>query len=228
MYLVIIMKKMLLIEDDISLNKGICATLLANGIEIESAFSMEEGAEKFEKNTYDLIILDLNLPDGNGLDFLKEIRKSSEIPVIILTAKDLEIDEVLGFEMGANDYITKPFSLAILRARVNAQLNHYDDKSQYKKDLFSFDFSKMKFFVDGIEIELSKTEQKLLKYLIDNKGITLTREKILDHIWTEVGDYVYENTVSVTIKRLRDKLEENPKHPKYIKTVYGIGYYWED
>ncbi|MFB0971585.1 MAG: response regulator transcription factor, partial [Neofamilia sp.] len=176
---------------------------------------MEEGRAGFDKNTYDLVILDLNLPDGNGLDFLKEIRKSSEIPVIILTAKDLEIDEVLGFELGANDYITKPFSLAILRARVNAQLNHHEDKSKYKKDLFSFDFDKMKFFVDDKEIELSKTEQKLLKLLIDNKGITLSREKILDYIWTDGGDFVYENTVSVTIKRLRDKLEEDSKNPKH-------------
>lgn len=114
-----------------------------------------------------------------------------------------------------------------MRARVNAQLNHHEDKSKYKKDLFSFDFDKMKFFVDDKEIELSKTEQKLLKLLIDNKGITLSREKILDYIWTDGGDFVYENTVSVTIKRLRDKLEEDSKNPKHIKTVYGIGYYWE-
>ena len=174
------------------------------------------------------MILDINLPDGNGLDFLKQLRKTSAIPVILLTANDMETDIVAGLESGADDYVTKPFSLAVLRARVNARLRAKETqaKETLRIDDFCFDFSDMKFYKSDREIELSKTEQKLLKLLVSNPQITLERSLLLDRIWTDGAEYVDENALSVTVKRLRDKLEANSAKPQYIKTVYGIGYVW--
>ena len=180
-----------------------------------------------ESTAFDLIILDINLPDGSGLDFLRDLRKSSAVPVIILTANDLETDVVTGLELGADDYIVKPFSLMILRARVQARLRNAGSSADpIRIDGFSFSFSKMEYLKNGIPIDLSKTEQKLLRILIENKGLTLQRDRLIDAIWSDGAEYVDENALSVTVKRLRDKLEENPSSPRYIKTVYGIGYVW--
>jgi DNA-binding response OmpR family regulator len=175
-----------------------------------------------------LIILDINLPDGNGMDFLIEFRKKNRIPVIILTANDLETDIVTGLELGADDYITKPFSLMVLRARVKLQLRKLEAATSnvIQMDNYVFNFNSMEFSKDGNVIELSKTEQKLLKMLIDNSGRILTRSTLVDRVWTDGSDYVDENALSVTIKRLRDKLEDNPSSPQHIKTVYGVGYTW--
>ena len=172
----------------------------------------------------------MNLPDGNGFDFLNEIKSDYEIPVIMLTANDLEMDIVSGLEAGADDYITKPFSLAVLRARVNTQLRRSemgtkpDAKQAFKMDGFVFDFERMEFFNEGEAVELSKTEQKLLRLLVENAGTTLRREVLVDYIWTDGAEYVDENALSVTVKRLRDKLNAQ----EYIKTVYGIGYVWKN
>ena len=171
------------------------------------------------------MLLDVNLPDGNGFDFLPFVKNTYVIPVIMLTANDLETDIVAGLETGADDYITKPFSLAVLRARVNTQLRKTVVKSENIKFMdgsYVFDFDNMDFTVGGISVELSKTEQKLLRILTANVGITLSREKLVDRIWTDGAEYVDENALSVSIKRLRDKL--NAK--EYIRTVYGIGYMW--
>ncbi|MEA4972658.1 MAG: response regulator transcription factor [Candidatus Metalachnospira sp.] len=221
------MKKILLVEDDKSLSNGICLALAASDIEIEQVFDLNLAWSMYSSNEYALIILDINLPDGNGLEFLKSIRKNSNCPVIILTANDMETDIVTGLEMGADDYITKPFSLAVLRARVNTQIRHASIvMPAIQIDKFIFDFDKMEFTKDRNNVELSKTEQKLLKILIINKGQTLQRGELIDRIWTDGSEYVDENALSVTVKRLRDKLEDNPAKPEYIKTVYGIGYTW--
>lgn len=142
----------------------------------------------------------------------------------------METDIVTGLELGADEYITKPFSLAVLRARVNARLRSVSARKMpdYKSARFEFDFSDMTYKVMGNLVELSKTEQKLLKMLIENKGITLERNILVDKIWTDGTEYVDENALSVAIKRLRDKLEEKPEKPQHIKTVYGIGYRWEE
>ena len=134
----------------------------------------------------------------------------------------------MGLELGADDYMTKPFSLMVLRARIEKVLNRQNAqaKSQYEIDGLVFDFEQMHFRKDGQEMELSKTEQKLLRVLVENKGITLSREKLVDTIWNGGAEYVDENALSVVIKRLRDKLEDTPSKPKYIQTVYGIGYVW--
>ena len=174
-------------------------------------------------DSIDLVILDVNLPDGSGLDLCREIRKSSHVPIIFLTANDMEIDIVTGLESGADDYITKPFSLAVLRARVNAVTRRrLSDGSQFEFGNYFFDFDNMKFLDDGVPVELSKTEQRLLKLFVQNMGQTLSRELLLQRIWSDGAEFVEENALSVTVKRLRQKLPDAP-----IRTVYGIGYVWE-
>ena len=167
---------------------------------------------------------------GDGLDLLRRVRLGgSPIPVILLTANDLETDIVAGLESGADDYVTKPFSLAVLRARVNAQLRRAGAPPQGRPvvlENFFFDFARMDFRRDGQAVELSKTEQKLLRLLVENRGRVLSRGQLVDRIWTDGAEYVDENALSVTVKRLRGKLEENPSKPRFLKTVYGIGYTW--
>jgi DNA-binding response OmpR family regulator len=174
------------------------------------------------------VLLDINLPDGSGLDFMQECKQNHpSVPVILLTANDTDMDIVEGLESGADDYITKPFSLSVLRARVNTQLrkhSHTPTAGGYVTDGYSFDFAQMKFMVQGESVELSKTEQKLLRILVENQGTTISRNTLVDRIWTDEADFVDENALSVTVKRLRDKLDAQD----YIKTVYGIGYRWEN
>lgn len=222
------MKKIIIVEDDKALNNGICMALKSSELSFVSCETMKEAKEKLGQNVCDLMILDVNLPDGNGMDLLKEVKKKYRMPVILLTANDMETDIVVGLESGADDYVTKPFSLAVLRARVNARLRTKSEQTemQMRLDNFSFDFSNMKFYKGSLEIELSKTEQKLLKLLVNHPQITMERSRLIDRIWTDGADYVDENALSVTVKRLRDKLEDNPAKPQYIKTVYGIGYVW--
>lgn len=215
------MKHITIIEDDIGLNNGIALALKQEDI---TFFQLYRLGDFQPSEPTDLIILDINLPDGNGFDFLRKLRQNSDVPVIILTANDLETDEVTGLELGADDYITKPFSLMVLRARIDKVLKKSNSSANkvYTDDTYSFDFDKMEFHVDGSSVELSKTEQKLLRLLIQNKGQTLTRDYLVDRIWTDGADYVDENALSVTVGRLRKKLNA----ANQIKTVYGIGYVW--
>lgn len=226
------MNNILIVEDDSSLNAGLCRALHAADIHTEGCDTIEAARKRLHQNEYDLVILDVNLPDGDGFDLLAEIKKSYTCSVIMLTANDLESDIVAGLELGADDYITKPFSLAVLRARVQTQLRNrqkWQETSETEKsrnrficDDFVFDFDTMEFFKQGDRIELSKTEQKLLRLLTANAGLTLTRDTLVDRIWTDGAEYVEENALSVTVKRLRDKLDAG----NYIKTIYGVGYLW--
>lgn len=212
--------KLLIVEDDRTLNNGIALSF--GGDEILQAYSLRE-AERLLDSSVELVLLDVRLPDGSGLDFCKKLRQTSRVPIIFLTANDMEIDIVTGLETGADDYITKPFSLAVLRARVNAVLRRQSKKETfYQTDSFSFDFDAMKFMAEGAPVELSKTEQKLLKLFVANPGITLSREMCIERIWSEEAEFVESNALSVTVKRLREKLPGAP-----IRTVYGIGYVWE-
>ena len=221
-------RQILIIEDDTALSNGIVIALKSDGYSFKQAFNISTAKNKIKTDMLDLIILDINLPDGNGLDFLSKIRENSAIPVIILTANDMETDVVTGLEMGADDYITKPFSLMVLRARVSNQLRKAVlTRAVIAIDDFVFNFDSMEFKKKGKVMELSKTEQKLLRLLIENKGNTLSRADLVDKIWTDGAEYVDENALSVTIKRLRDKLEDTPAKPQYIKTIYGIGYTWD-
>lgn len=222
------MNHILIIEDDKTLSGGIALALKGSGLEIHQATGIREAKEVMDAADIQLILLDINLPDGSGMDFLNDFRKYSHKPVILLTANDTETDIVTGLELGADDYITKPFSLAVLRARVNTQLRRIQTLSPESLSLgdFVFDFEKMIFTKHGISIELSKTEQKLLRLLAVNRGQTIPRAELVDRIWSDGADYVDENALSVTVKRLRDKLEDQPSAPRYIKTVYGVGYTW--
>ena len=221
-------QKILLLEDDIALGNGIRLAPQGPQVQIVLCRTLAQAQDPIAQGSFDLLILDINLPDGSGLQLLEQVRKRSDVPVILLTANDMEMDVVTGLESGADDYITKPFSLAILRARVNAQLRRGTSPktSCIEIDGFRFDFDRMEFRRDGQIIELSKTEQKLLRILIENRGQTLPRATLVDRVWTDGSEYVDENALSVTVKRLRGKLEDNPSNPKYLKTVYGIGYTW--
>lgn len=217
------MSTVLLLEDDHALSQGIAVALGSDELHIIKCRTLAHAMEEWNQDLFQLAILDVNLPDGSGLELLRKIRTESDVPVILLTANDLETDVVSGLEKGADDYITKPFSLAILRARVGAQLRRTSAFSAAVQiDPFCFDFEHMEYTRSGQKIELSKTEQKLLRLLVENRGRTLSRAFLVDRIWTDGADYVDENALSVTVKRLRDKLEA----PAYIKTVYGIGYTW--
>ena len=222
------MKDLLIVEDDRALGEGIRRALQAPELRLQLCHTLAEAGALAARQPFDLLILDINLPDGNGLDFLRALRQEHAVPVILLTANDLETDIVAGLELGADDYITKPFSLAVLRARVHAQLRRGTpaQTERVEIDRFSFDFGRMEFQRDGQPVELSKTEQKLLRLLVENRGRTLTRAQLVDRIWTDGAAYVDENALSVTVKRLRDKLEETPSRPRFIKTVYGLGYTW--
>ncbi|MCD8356082.1 MAG: response regulator transcription factor [Clostridia bacterium] len=219
------MKHILIVEDDAVLAAGLCRALTSPEIKTTSCETLHDAQKMLLRQNWSLILLDVNLPDGNGFDFLTELRQTTQLPVILLTANDLETDIVSGLELGADDYITKPFSLAVLRARVNTQLRRIEQatvSNVITLGRFSFDFDRMVFTADGVPVELSKTEQKLLRILVENRGMKLSRSDLVDRIWTDGAEYVDENALSVTVKRLRDKLGAQDT----IKTVYGIGYMW--
>lgn len=220
------MKQILILEDDQHLSNGIVLALKTESLSFTQTTTIEEAKAAILEHSFDLVILDVNLPDGSGIDLLSHLKSISNIPVILLTANDMEVDIVTGLELGADDYITKPFSLMILRARVNLQLRKQQGTSNlYKLDGFEFDFLSLRFQKNNTMIELSKTEQKLLFILVKNKGNTVTRSTLIDYIWTDSEGIVDENALSVSIKRLRDKLGDSAKN-QYIKTIYGLGYSW--
>lgn len=225
------MRSILFLEDDMVLNKGICMALEREGYEMTGCTTIAEAKLNIQKRKFDMLILDANLPDGNGFQLCRDIRGSGNIPIILLTARTMECDMVDGLESGADDYIVKPVSIRVLCAHIQALFRRTlieDSKLFYCSETFSFDFSKMQFRKNGLFLELSKTEQKLLYYLIVNANSVVKREKILDYVWTNELIYVEDNTLAVTIKRLREKLEDDSARPKHIITVYGLGYKWED
>ena len=223
------MKHILLLEDDQALGRGIAMALETPDCAVICSGTLGQAAEHLADQRFELLILDINLPDGSGLDLLRQVRAGGDAtPVILLTANDLELEEVTGLEAGADDYITKPFSLAVLRARVNAQLRRSAPMASpvVTAGPFAFDFERMDFRRDGVAVELSKTEQKLLRVLVESRGHAVSRATLVDRVWTDGAELVEENALSVTVKRLRGKLEADPSKPEYLKTVYGIGYTW--
>lgn len=222
------MKQIILVEDDRALCRGVRLALEGPEVAVAPCASLAAAREALSMLSPDLLVLDVNLPDGSGLDLLREVRRAGALPVILLTANDLETDIVAGLELGADDYVTKPFSLAVLRARVNTQLRRGEAAAPqaFECGALRFDFAAMDFRRDGRPVELSRTEQKLLRLLVENRGRPLTRAALVDRIWTDGAQYVDENALSVTVGRLRGKLEDNPGKPQYIKTVYGVGYMW--
>jgi len=223
------MKKILLLEDDEALSTGIVMAMNRENYEFTQCFTISETREVLKGQIFDLIILDINLPDGSGLELCHKIRENNKTPIILLTARGTELDIVAGLETGADDYITKPFSLMVLRARVNAlfrRLEPEEKTSDYQTGPFIFHFKVMDFLKNNTSIDLSKTEQKLLYLFISNPNQILSRTRMMEYVWPDGTEYVEDNALSVTIRRLRDKLEDNPSRPEYIKTMYGLGYMW--
>lgn len=219
----------LILEDDEDLSEGICLSLQSPELTFVRCKTVAQAKQLLKERKYDLLILDINLPDGSGLDFCREIRKISRVPIALLTAKDMELDIVSGLEGGADDYITKPFSLMVLRARIRALLrrNVPEQRSEYRKGCFQFLFDRMEFYKNGQAVDLSKTERRILHLLVFHEGQIITRERLMDWVWPDGAEYVENNALSVGIRRLRDKLEDTPSRPEYIRTVYGKGYVWE-
>lgn len=221
------MMKILIIEDDAGLNRGISFALAQEGYETLMARTLKEGMKLFEKEDPDGVLLDLNLPDGDGIDACKRIREKSEIPVLMLTARDMEVDEIMGLTSGADDYITKPFSIAVLKVRLKNILERKQKKAEAESLLVSGDIrvntKTLRAFRGEEELELSMTELRLLQYLLENKNQVLLKEQILEHIWDADGNFVEENTLSVNISRLRRKLGGTS-----IRTIQGMGYLWEE
>lgn len=223
------MVTILIVEDDRLLNEGVSFMLSQEGYKILSCENVLDARSIMMQHKIDLMILDINLPDQTGLEFCREIRKDSKLPIVLLTALDTEQDIIKGFQSGGDDYITKPFSPPILKERISAvlrrsQVSKHTNIYEYK-DL-EIDFDKVTIRKKGAEVKLTATEFKLLKLLIDNKDKVLTRNNILERLWDIDGNFVDENALNVNIRRLRRKIEDNPSEPKCIVTVFGIGYTW--
>ncbi|OJV62981.1 MAG: DNA-binding response regulator [Clostridiales bacterium 38-18] len=219
------MKQIVIVEDDINLSRGLVLALKSDAVQLVQCHDVKAAKAQLACGMTSLVLLDINLPDGSGFEILELIKRNEpHIPVILLSANDMDADIINGLEKGADDYITKPFNLDILRARVNTQLNRLQTKSAHALEIedYRFDFERMQFSKGPIQIELSKIEQRLLRALVENRGLTLRRDLLVERVWQTEGNWIEESTLSVTVKRLRDKLDA----ADYIKTVYGIGYTW--
>jgi DNA-binding response OmpR family regulator len=222
-------EKILIIEDEEDLVKGLRLNLEDEGYEVHWASDGEDGLQKALEETPDLIILDIMLPKMNGLDVCRELRQRKiSIPIIMLTAKGEEIDKVVGLEIGADDYITKPFSIRELLARIKAHLRRERREETKVPKLYSFgdveiDFAHFKVRRQGKELDLTSLEMEILKHFIAHKGEVVTRVSLLDKIWG-YESFPTTRTIDNHILKLRKKIEENPSHPKYILSVYGEGY----
>lgn len=222
-------QEILLLEDDDSLNHSISLKLKKEGYAVHSAFTVKEALSFFHNKNFSLIICDVSLPDGNGLDFCSRVRQESDVLFLFLTALDREEDIVAGYRQGADDYITKPFSMAALTAKVGALLKRFPTdapKSIVSGDitLFPQEGRAMK---GNQSLALTAKEYSLLSFFMENPMRILSRNQLLDAIWDIEGNFVDENTLSVNIRRLREKIEDDPSAPVILKNIRGLGYIWE-
>lgn len=223
--------KILLVEDDITIANGIEYSLVQEGFVVQKADTVASAIESI-CDDIDLYLLDLTLPDGNGYEICKKIKDSVDKPVIFLTACDEEVNVVMGLDMGADDYITKPFRVRELISRIKTVLRRYNSTKENQKDVSSnisildvlIKTNEAKVYKAGKEVEITALEYRLLLTMVNNRGTVLSRNQLLSGIWDVAGDYVNDNTLTVYIKRLRDKLEDDPVKPKIIETVRGMGY----
>ncbi|WP_294905735.1 response regulator transcription factor [uncultured Eubacterium sp.] len=216
-----------LLEDDYAIATGLCYSLENEGYSVTHASGVKQAIDIISKEKFSLYILDLTLPDGSGYDVCKEIKKQGDLPVIFLTAYDDEVNVVMGFEFGADDYISKPFRLKELLVRIKSVLRRYNNETAdgvIKFKGLTVNTNEAKVYKDGNEIILTAMEYRLLLILLNNRGKVLSRTQLLENIWDVDGDFVEDNTLTVYIKRLRDKIEEEPNRPLIIKTVRGLGY----
>lgn len=223
------MKRILIIEDEPDLVKGLRLNLSDEGFEVDSASNGVEGLRKAVEEAPDLIILDIMLPEMDGLEVCRKLRqKNIDIPVVMLTAKGGEIDKVVGLEIGADDYMTKPFSIRELLARIKVRLRHAEKESKTVPEICSIgdieiDFTRFKIKRKGKEQEMTSLEMNILKYFVIHKGEVVSRNDLLDKIWG-YESYPTTRTIDNHILKLRKKIEDNPSHPRYIISVYGVGY----
>lgn len=224
------MTKILLVEDDVTLAMGIEYSLKNEGYDVDIANNLALSKTSADKTDYDLILLDIMLPDGSGFELCKYIRKDKLTPIIFLTAKDEEVNIVMGLDIGGDDYITKPFRIRELISRIKAVLRRVPNISQ-GNTLISNDIKvnllETKVLIKDKLIQLTPSEYKLLTFLMNHPHQALSRIKILEHLWDVDGDFVDDNSLSVYISRLREKIEEDSSNPSYIKTIRGIGYRWD-
>ncbi len=223
-------KKILLVDDEPAIVKGISFSLKQDGYNIDAAYDGEEAIEKFNNNSYDLVILDVMLPKMDGLAVLQRIREKSQLPVIMLTAKGEDMDKILGLDYGADDYMTKPFNILELKARVKAiirRLNGTNDEQVIRFKNMEINLSNRSVTIDDNEVNLTAKEFDLLQLFATNPGKVYSRESLLETVWKY--DYLGDlRTVDVHIRRLREKIEENPSQPSFIYTKWGVGYYFAD
>ena len=226
------MNRILLLEDDLSLISGLSFALKKQGFEIENARTIKEAGEYWRKGRYNLLILDVSLPDGCGFDFCRMVRKESEVPIIFLTASDEEMNIIMGLDIGGDDYITKPFKLGVLLSRVNALLRRTKNIRRDDTELISngikIDLLQTQVCKNGEQIELTAGEYKLLCLFMQNPNIVLTKDQILQRLWDCDANYIDSSTLTVYIRRLRMKVENNPSEPEMILTVRGMGYKWNE
>lgn len=224
------MSSILLVEDDLSLIYGLEYSIQKNGFSVDVARTVEEALQIYKEKNYDLLLLDVSLPDGDGFDICKRVREASNVPIIFLTASDEEVNVVMGLDMGGDDYITKPFKLNELISRIKALLRRYNFTSENVTELKSNNITvkllENRVFKNEIELDFTTAEYKLLCLLMKNKNIVLTRKNILDKLWDGNGSFVDDNTLSVYVRRLRNKIEDNPENPKNLLTVRRMGYKW--
>lgn len=222
------MEKILIVEDDILLNRGIKLALEKNNYSVACSYTYSEGYSYFTAESFNLILLDINLPDKSGLELCNQIRKTSQVPIIFITANDTEQDVVRGFLSGCDDYMAKPFSLEVLYRRIQAVLRRMGrtENNVFSSGEILIDYDKMQVKRADETVKLTATEYRLLTLLTKNSGQVLTRRSILEKLWDVDEAFVDENALSVNMRRLRQKLEKDPKRPYYIKTVFGIGYTW--
>ena len=222
--------KLYIVEDDEALARGMRYTLEQEGFEVQCFDGAAQSRRALERELPELLILDWNLPDGDGLELCRWLKSVSQVTVLMVPARDMEMDQVICLEEGVDDYVAKPFSLAVLKARVRALLRRFRSQEEGGACLSSGDIrlseKERKVWKAGGELELSRVEYKLLHYFLENKNQVLLKEQFLERVWD--GDFVEENTLAASIRRLRLKVEEDPAHPRYIKTVHGMGYLWED
>lgn len=226
-------KKVLVVDDEKLIVKGIRFSLEQDGMEVECAYDGEEALEYAKNNTYDLILLDVMLPKLTGLEVCQQIREFSNVPIIMLTAKSEDMDKILGLEYGADDYITKPFNILEVKARIKAIMRRISAKAMDKKDENVIAISDMKMdresrrvFIQNEEVNLTSKEFEVLELLIMNPGKVYSRDNLLKLVWGE--DYPGDvRTVDVHIRRLREKIEQNPSEPKYVQTKWGLGYFFK-
>ena len=224
------MKRILLVEDDLSLVNGLSFAVKKQGYLLDVAHTSSETNRLWENEKYDLVILDVSLPDGSGFDICRRIRQASKVPIMFLTAMDEEMDIIMGLDIGGDDYITKPFKLAVLMSRINALLRRSDNFNQADTELNSngirVDRLKGEVYKDNVPVELTASEYKLLCLFMENPDVVLSPEQILNRLWDCDENYIDNNSLTVYIRRLRTKIEDDPGSPRRVITVRRMGYKW--